>query len=107
MSVLFSYENCLLISHEQFINRIYDGCTSSDSEQIGYKINSDLFDLNVPYRYKTPDDAEREKRQRKIINKTTAKVADEQRDEFELVLFDLFLLSQHYFEGKIFISFTD
>lgn len=87
MSVLFSYENCLLISHEQFINRIYDGSTSSESERFGYQIISDLFELNVPYRYKTPDVVQTKKRQRKIINKTTIKVADEHRDEFELVLF--------------------
>lgn len=92
MSVLFSHENCLLISHEQFINRIYDGCTSSESERFGYKINSDLFDLNVPYRHKTTDDAQTKKRQRKIINKTTVKVADEHRDEFELVLFEFLTL---------------
>ncbi|XP_055321056.1 DNA N6-methyl methyltransferase [Sitodiplosis mosellana] len=85
MSVLFSFENCSLISHENFINRIYDGVTSSDSERASYKINPDLFELNVPYRYKTPDEAQTKKRQRKIINKTNIVVAAEHREEFELI----------------------
>lgn len=89
MSVLFSSGSCTLISHENFINRIYDGVISSDGERSSYKINADLFELNVPYRYKTLDEIQTKKRQRKIINKTRNAVAEEHREEYELVLFYL------------------
>lgn len=87
MSVLFSSGNSSLISHESFINRIYDGVISNDGERSSYKINANLFELNVPYRYKTPDETQTKKRQRKIINKTRNAVAEEHREEYELVLF--------------------
>lgn len=89
MSVLFSSGSCCLISHENFINQIYDGVISSDGERSSYKINVNLFELNIPYRCKTPNETQTKKRQRKIINKTRNAVAEEHREEYELVLFSL------------------
>lgn len=85
MSSLFTFENCSWISHEDFINQIYENVVSSDGERCSYKINSNLFELNVPYRFKSPDDIQTKKRQRKIINKIGDLVAIEHRDEYDLV----------------------
>lgn len=86
MSLLFSLENCSLISHENFINRIY--CNDSgDATHSHYKIRPELFELNVPYRQKSEDDSQSKNRHRKIINKTKNRVAEEQRDEYALVIF--------------------
>lgn len=86
MSVLISFENCSLISHEHFVNRVYDEVITKEGEQFTYKISPDLFELNVPYRYKT-NEAQTKKRQRKIIKKTNDVVATDHREEYELVLF--------------------
>lgn len=87
MSLLFSHENCSLISHENFINQIYNECASAsnETEPVCYKIRSDLFDLNVPYRQKTDDEIHTKKRHRKVINKTSNLVAEEHPDEYALV----------------------
>lgn len=85
MSLLFSLENCLLISHKDFLNNIYDDVVMSDGERCSYEINTDLFELNVPYRFKSPDEIRTKKRQRKIIKKTRDSVAKEHQDEYDLV----------------------
>lgn len=85
MSVLFSFENCALISHEDFINHSYSETISNGDALCKYKINSDLFELNVPYRTKSDEDAQTKKRHRKIINRTKLAVAQEHHEEFELV----------------------
>lgn len=105
MSVLFSFEHCSLISHEHFINRIYDEVTASDGEAFALKIKPDLFELNVPYRFKAPDEVQTQKRQRKIINKTKIAVAEEHRQEYELVLYFTYSICQilHIFSFKLII----
>lgn len=85
MSLLFFSENCSLISHEEFINRIYNDVVANADEHSTYKINSSLFDLNVPYRHKTSEQTQTSKRQRKILNKTRNLVAEEHKKEYELV----------------------
>lgn len=91
MSVLFSLDNCSLISHEEYINRVYSECVSTDEgTETRYKINPDLFNLNVPYRFKNID-CQTKKRQRKIIDKTKQQVAEQHRDEYELVISVFFL----------------
>ncbi|XP_031629152.1 N(6)-adenine-specific DNA methyltransferase METTL4 [Contarinia nasturtii] len=85
MSLLFCSENCCLISHEEFINRIYNESISNDGgTETKYKINPDLFDLNVPYRYKA-EDSQTKKRQRKIIDKTKQQIEEQHRHEYELI----------------------
>lgn len=93
MSLLISLENCSLISHENYINNIYNQCPdgTNDSKHVHYKIKSDLFDLNAPYREKTDDGTQTEKRQQKIIKKTTNNVAGEHPDEYALVYICLIL----------------
>lgn len=85
MSVLFEFENCALISHENYINQIYNEVIADDNDRCRYQINSNLFELNVPYRHKTDEDAHTKRRRRKIINKTNQLVAQEHREEYELV----------------------
>lgn len=85
MSLLFSFENCSLISHKDFLNEIYNDVVTSDGERCVYEINSNLFELNVPYRFKSSDEIRTKKRQRKIINKTKDLVAKEHQHEYDVV----------------------
>lgn len=87
MSLLFSFENCSLISHEAFINKIYNDVASDNGEHSAYKINPKLFELNVPYKesHETVENTESKRRRRKIINKTRELVAEEHKDEYDLV----------------------
>lgn len=83
MSLLFSYGDCSLISHEIYLNEIY---ASHCSDGLQYKIRSDIFDLNVPYRQQnTGNETWTKKRQRKIIGKSVDKVINEYPNEYELV----------------------
>lgn len=85
MSVSFKFENCALISHEDYINGIYNEIISYGQERCKYQIYSDLFELNVPYRHQTDEDARTKKRHRKTINKANQLVTEEHREEYELV----------------------
>lgn len=84
MSLLFTHENCSLISHEHYINEVYKNC-SIEGDLVNYKIRSDLFDLNVPYRQKPNDEVQTKKRQRKIIKKMEDAVMKEHQHEYALV----------------------
>lgn len=87
MSLIFTHKNCSLISHEAYINGIYKNC-SIDEHLISYKIRSELFDLNVPYRQTSEIEIEKSKKQhRKIIKKKNATVVETHQDEFALVDF--------------------
>lgn len=83
MSLLFSHENCSLISHEIYLNQIYQ----NDGVNQKHKIRSDLFNLNVPYRQETTknNDKQIKKRQRKILEKTSNRVIHEYPNECALV----------------------
>lgn len=104
MSLLFTYENCSLISHEHYINEVYKNCSIGD-DIVNYKIRSDLFDLNVPYRQKTNDEVRSKKRHRKIVKKMDDAVMTEHQDEYALVhtkfystflwSFEMFKLESH------------
>lgn len=88
MSLIFSHENCSLISHEIYLNRIYQN--ASDGVSPKYKIRSDLFDLNVRYRQENAnDEKELKKRQRKILEKNADRVIHEYPNEYALVKFNL------------------
>lgn len=83
MSVLFTSKNCVLISHENFINRIFSDSIEreADGTQCCYRIASDLFKLNLPYRNETNS----KKQRRKANDIKTKKEIEENRGEFELV----------------------
>lgn len=87
MSLLFSYEDCSLVSHETYLNQIYQNASISDATKPKYKIRSDLFDLNVPYRQQTDtgNDTRMKKRQRKIKQKNAQQLITEYPNEYALV----------------------
>lgn len=90
MSLVFSHENCSLISHETYLNRIYQGASHDDGATRKYKIRTDLFDLIVPYRQETANnEKEQKKRQRKILEKNADRVIHEYPNEYALVKFSL------------------
>lgn len=83
MSVLFISKDCVLLSHEKLINQIFSNYIErgADGTQYCYRINSDLFNLNLPYR----NDSSPKKRWRKDYDIRTKKEIEENKDEFELV----------------------
>lgn len=86
MSLIFPHENCSLISHEIYLNRIYQNASANDESSPKYKIRSDLFDLNVPYRQEAANkEKELKKRQRKILEKNADRVKHEYPNEYALV----------------------
>lgn len=86
MSLLFSYENCSLISHEIYLNQIYQNASQNERANQKYKIRTDLFDLNVPYRQEsTNNEKQIRKRQRKILEKNETRVIHEYPNEYALV----------------------
>lgn len=91
MSLIFSHENCSLISHEIYLNRIYQNALGHNHHYGAsqkYKIRTDLFDLNAPYRQETANnDRELKKRQRKILEKNADRVIHEYPNEYALVNF--------------------
>lgn len=100
MSLIFSNDNCSLISHEIYLNRIYQNASANDETSPKYQIRNDLFDLNIPYRQETANsERELKKRQRKILEKNADRVKHEYPNEYALVKFSLknyFSLSSHY-----------
>lgn len=82
MSVVFTLNDCTLISHEKFINQIYKNYVKNGTEN-GYRIADELFELNVPYRSETV--AESNTRHRKAIDKRESKEIEENQTEFDLV----------------------
>lgn len=79
MTLLFSHDDCSLVSHEFFLNQIY--CDAAE-----YKIRSDLFDLNAPYHQPTAgNEILSKKRQRKIKAKIAEQLINEYPDEYALV----------------------
>lgn len=94
MSLIFSHGNCSLISHEIYLNQIYQNASHSDAASLKYKIRSDLFELNVPYRRQTfNNDKQTKKRQRKIIEKNADRLINEHPDEYALVKYRLKLIN--------------
>lgn len=87
MSVLFTFENCALISHESYVNQIYRSTLSNNS----YTIKEDLFNLNVPYNDETIS-ANRTSKRRKKSKPDDSIETEYDKKEFELVI--TFLNSQ-------------
>lgn len=87
MTLLLSHGNCSLISHEDFINQICQNCLNKDGTLTDYKINSKLFDLNVPYRQQLDNELQMKKRRRKIAKKMNDCAAKDYPDEYALVYF--------------------
>lgn len=87
MSVLFTLNDCLLVSHEKFINQIYRKHiqTKKDGTQISYRMVPELFDLNVPYRTESDTDVHTKKHHRKAVNKKINQEISENQEEYELV----------------------
>lgn len=89
MSVLFSYKNCYLISHEKFINKIYsnvaiesDSKHSNEKRTVSVRILSAIFDLNSQYRNQKN---ENENRQRKVVHKKKIIEINDNQEEHQLV----------------------
>lgn len=83
MSVLFSYKNCYLISHEKFINQIYSNVAHSDEKRtVSVRILSAIFDLNSQYRNQKNKN---ESRQRKVVYKKKLKEINDNQEEHQLV----------------------
>lgn len=78
MSVLFGFENCFLVSHEEYINGIY-----KDSS-VACEIKTDLFNLNVPYQDETSTMIPNKKRRKKPQLTENVEI-EADRKEFELV----------------------
>lgn len=91
MSILFTSKDCALLSHEKFINQIFNNYVErqADGTQCYYQISSDLFALNLPYR----NELNSKKRRRKANDIKINKEIDENKEEFELVWQRNFLLS--------------
>lgn len=86
MTLLFSHDDCSLISHEIYLNQIYQDASVNDALTPNYKIRSDLFDLNTPYRQKTTgSEMLLAKRQRKVKAKNAEKLMNDYPDEHALV----------------------
>lgn len=83
MSVLFTSKDCVLISHEIFINQIFSNYIEreADGTQCCYRITSDLFELNLPYR----NESNSKKQRRKANDIRTKKEIEENKEEFEMV----------------------
>lgn len=83
MSVLFTSKDCALISHEKFINQMFSHHIQkqADGTQCCYRITSDLFNLNLPYR----NESNSRKRWQKANDIRIKKEIDENIVEFELV----------------------
>lgn len=83
MSVLFTSKDCALISHEKFINQIFSQHIENkvDGTQWCYRITSDLFNLNLPYR----NESNAKKRWQKANDIRIKKEIEENKVEFELV----------------------
>lgn len=104
MSLIFSHENCSLISHENYVNRIYQDASFNDGASPKYKIRTDLFDLNVPYRQEAADSEKvLKKRQRKILEKNADRVKHEHPHEYALVKFTL---KNHFLLNTLFTMIT-
>lgn len=86
MSLLFSHGDCSLISHEIYLNQMYQNASHNDTDSPKYKIRPDLYDLNVPYRQQnTNNERHIKKKQRKIIKKNADRIINEYPDEYALV----------------------
>lgn len=98
MSLLFSHEDCSLISHEIYLNQIYQNASHNDTAIPKYKIRSDIFDLNIPYR-QPPSNNEKQtkKRQRKIIEKNADRIINEYPDEYALVKYRFKSINAFFF----------
>lgn len=79
MSILHIHENSFLISHEKFINRLYQNIVLNEENAENYHILPAIFDLNISYRVQRSD------KQRKIQKIKDLKAISENRVEFELV----------------------
>lgn len=107
MTLLFSHENCSLISHEVYLNEIYQSASTNDAAGQKYRIRSDLFELNVPYRQEnTNDEKETKKRQRKILEKNSTRVIHEYPTEYALVKHKLELISSPQFTYSSLLTYS-
>lgn len=93
MTVLLSDGDCSLISHEIYLNQIYEDVShGADAERPAFKIRSDLFDLNVPYRPSTiGNEARLKDRQRKIKAKNAEQAIKDHPDEYALVKWNFWI----------------
>lgn len=109
MSVLFTSNDCALISHEKFINQIYSNYVElrdEDKERCYYQIATDLFDLNVPYRRDTVIDGTTRNRHRKAVDKKISKQIESNQEEYDLVTYPLnFSFNKSYSNYRIKIYF--
>lgn len=87
MTLLFTGGECSLISHEIYLNQIYQNAShSNDAAKQTYKIRSEIFDLNVPYRPPvSANELRLKEKQRKIKAKNAENIIKEHPDEHALV----------------------